>query len=689
MDATMQRRVWRMIRQCEDHADSQKTYRDRALKAYDGEAPDLEAPGDGYSQAVSRDVRTTIRKVLPSIMRTLLSNDRIVEYEPTGPGKEEGADQATDYVNNIVVPESNAERAIYDAIQDWATLKTGVLTWEAYECSEVKVQDYSNQPPDAMLGLEELGRIDNIEQSEDGLISFRLTRMEKRVDIRLRAIPRGSFLIHPTADSIETTPYAGERTAPTRSELVSQGYDKELIWSIPAEYDDDGDDDETEREGDDWTQHNEGLPKENERVLVYDGYARIDADDDGIAELYHVVLADAAASDKKTDRILLKMEPASEIPYAEIIGERDAHQFEGHSIAEDVLDVQTIKTALLRSALDNVYEMVEPTPAIDPTAFQSVETFYKRVRGQPHLLKPGRTMADAVSYSQPPSIAEQSLGFMQYFDAAVKERTGITDASGGVAPELLRDMTATSANMIGESGIAQAEMIIRNLARGGLRKAFKGLLRLVIAHADRPRTVRLRGEWVEFDPRTWDADMDCVVNVGLGAGSKERDLAVLQMIYGAQKEIVATLGPMNPFVKPDQLYNTLARMTEAAGFPTADPYFTKPDPQEIEAQMQARQGQPSPEEMKAQTQIQIEQAKAMARREVEQAQMQADLAVENARLEAEAAKQQMKLESDLQIARLKAELDLLKHRDQMALEYERLSQQAPAFAPNLPYIPGA
>ncbi|MFK5283058.1 hypothetical protein ACI3PL_26165, partial [Lacticaseibacillus paracasei] len=74
-------------------------------------------------------------------------------------------------------------------------------------------------------------------------------------------------------------------------------------------------------------------------------------------------------------------------------------------------------------------------------------------------------------------------------------------------------MTATAAAMVNESSIARAEMIVRNLARGGIRKAFKGLLKLVIAHADQARTVRLRGQWVEVDPRVWDAGMDCVVNV--------------------------------------------------------------------------------------------------------------------------------------------------------------------------------
>jgi hypothetical protein len=52
-------------------------------------------------------------------------------------------------------------------------------------------------------------------------------------------------------------------------------------------------------------------------------------------------------------------------------------------------------------------------------------------------------------------------------------------------------------------------------------------LKLIIQHQDQPRTVRLRGKWVEFDPRTWNVDMDATVNTGLGAGTRERDMMMM------------------------------------------------------------------------------------------------------------------------------------------------------------------
>lgn len=362
--------------------------------------------------------------------------------------------------------------------------------------------------------------------------------------------------------------------------------------------------------------------------------------------------------------------------------EREAHQFEGHSVAEDLIDVQRIKTALLRETLDNLYWQNSPQPYVQPDAVMDLEAVYNPLPRKPVLLKSGRSAAEAVQWMPIPFTAEKSFGMLDYFDQEAKDRTGITDASGGIDPDALQNVTAMASSLANDAAVAQTELMMRSLVRG-IKRAFEGLLRLVVAHADQPRTVRLRGEWHDFDPRAWDADMHFTVNIGLGAGSRDRDLTVLQMILQLQQAIIASAGPDNPLVKPDQLYNTLAKLAETAGFPSADPYFTKPDPAEVQQRLQAQANQPTPDQIKAQemqmklqAQARVEQVKADARAKVEQAQMQADLVVEQARIAADKERARDKLEADAVIQSLKAELDLYKHRDQMQLEWAKLGQQA-------------
>src|SRR5690606_495795 len=87
----------------------------------------------------SRDVRAAVKKVLPSIYRTILGNDEIVEYQPVGEGDEDGADQATDYVNYVALPECDGRQAIEDAINDAVRLRNGILKWWQETKIDVKV----------------------------------------------------------------------------------------------------------------------------------------------------------------------------------------------------------------------------------------------------------------------------------------------------------------------------------------------------------------------------------------------------------------------------------------------------------------------------------------------------------------------------------------------------------------------
>lgn len=676
MDDKLATRVHDLIEQCEAYSDEQKAARDLALRYYQGETPDL-VPEEHMSAVVSKDVRAIVKKVMPTFMRTILSNDKIGEYEPTTPGMEPQAEQATDYINYIVVPESDIPRALHDAIFDAVLLKTGILKWTAYERTKVTCSYHSGQQEDALLGLEDIGEIVDLEQDDEGFWSFKLKRVETQIDVRLEAVPRGAFLIHPNATGIEDSPLVGERLALTRSELVSQGYDRDTVWSL-KEYDDPigrRDPDDFERRGEDYSDIDADVSKEMEQVEVWDTYVHLDRDKDGIAELYHIVMSEDRERDNESHYVILKMEPAPEVPYAEVVVERDAHQFEGHSVAEDLLDVQRIKTHLLRQTLDNLVWQNNPQPYIQPDSYMDLEAVFNPAFRKPILLKRGEKVDDAVSWRPVPFVAEKSFGMLEYFDGEAKERTGITNASGGVNPDALQNITATASALMNQDGVAQSEMMLRSLTKG-IKKAFEGLLRLIVAHADQPRTLRLRGEWVEFDPRSWDAEMHFTVNIGLGAGSRERDLVMLQQILGLQQAIIQQAGPMNPLVKPEQLYNTLAKIAESAGFPSADPYFTKPDEQEIQQQLESQQNQPSEAELKAQAQMQIEQAKGEARSQVEQAQMQADLMVTRAEIEAEKVKAQMKLEHDSEIQGLKAELDLIKHQDKMRLDWAKLGQEA-------------
>ena len=672
-----------------NYLNQQEKARKDALDYYQGKIPDL-APRANRSSVVSQDLRAVVKKLMPSIMRTILGGGDTVKYSPVGPGDEEGAQQATDYVNRVVIPEGDVEKALYDAIHDAAVLKTGILKWQAIQKTVVTIQEYTDQPDEAVVGLLgdnedptiEISNYKKTEETDPDVLamdpnarrhSFRLKRTRRQVTPTIVAVPRGTFLISPGAKSIEAAELVGEVCKFTRSSLVEMGYKKSEVWQITCD-DDDDEGDDVAAMGDDYSDIKSETRKALEEVEIYDVVVKVDLDDDGLAEMYRVVYGEGkGGSGKEATYVVLEVTPVSEAPYAELVIERDAHQFEGHSVFEDVKDIQRVNTTILRQTLDNLYATNNPRPTVNLAAVNG-EDAMSGAFGQPIYINDGYDAATAVHWQAVPFFADKSFGMLEYMKQEGEDRTGITDRSGGLDPDALQNVAATTAAILSERGVASADMIVKSVARG-IRKAFRGLLKLVIAHADEPRTLQIKGEWVSYDPKVWNVDMDCMVNIGLGGGTKERDMAVLQVIYSLQKELLLSMGPDNPFVKPEQLYNVLEKLTETAGFPSAAPYFTKPDPQEVAQKLQEAKSAPNPEMMKVQAQMQLEQAKLQQQAQIEQmksqaaqakeaAQMQADLQVRAA----EAHRSSIGRQEELQAKAALEEQKLAFEREKLALE---------------------
>ena len=558
------------------------------------------------------------------------------------------------------------------------------------------IQDYTDQSDDAVLGLfddpdVEIAAMTHKPETDPEVLaydpeakrhSFRLKRVVEKTNVRLEAVPRASFIISPGANSIKEAELVGEEQVVTRSQLVEWGYEKAAVDSLRMFMGEEAE--EEARKGDDYGEQIDSTTKALQEVMIYEVYVRLDTDDDGIAELHRVVFGDGAGEGSvSAGQVLLGHEQVDEAPYSEVVIEREAHQFEGRSIYEDMRDVQRVKTAILRGILDNAYAVNNPKPAVQAEMVMNPETLLKGAWGEAIQLKTGARVQDAIQWSQVPFVGANLFGVMEYFDTMAKDRTGITDASGGVDPEAFQNTSATAAHLMSESGIAQADAIIRSVS-GGIARAFRGVLKLVIAHSDKSAVVRMNDEWVEYDPATWNVNMNAIVNVGLGGGTKERDMAVLQIILGLQREILTTLGDDNPLVKPEQFYNTLDKITETAGFASSGKYFTKPDAEQIQAKRQEDAQKPDPEQQKLQAQMQmqmqLEQMKMQSNRDKEQAQMEADLQVKQVEIQARSQDNAEKWAIE------REKLAMQERMETSRIESELIRAQVPQ--PMADYLPG-
>ena len=655
-----------MIREAERHADDTTADRLRAIEYYQGKMVDTPAD-EGRSKMVSRDVRANIKKVLPSIMRTIFGCDEVVEFQPVGEGDEQGAEQASDYINRVVLPECNGIDAIYSAVHDACLVRNGILKWWFEEKQSVKFSEHTGLTEEELTVLAEADGIsllshDEYEENTDlgpvMLHDVKIRREFTDKSIKVAAVARENFLIHPDAMTLQDSVLTGEKTTMRRSDLIALGYDRELIEGLALADDDEYEEDarrETARE----TSQNH---RANDLVDYYDLYVRVDMDDDGIAELRHMCFAGGLAEDN-----LLLDEECDEIQLCDVKVMVQPHQWEAISIADDLMDIQRGKTVLLRQTLDNIYWQNNPQPVMQEGAISNPDAVYNPEFGLPIKVKQGFDVRAAMNFVQVPFVAKDSFGMMEYLDSEAQDRTGVSDASAGLAPDALQNMTAKASAMIEQAGIGQTELMVKNIANS-LVPFFRGLLKLCIRHQDKERTVRLKGEWVSYDPRHWNADMDCTVNTGLGAGTRERDMMMMQQVLMLQEKMLAGFGPDNPFVKPDNVHNTVSKMVESAGLKTPSLYFTEPDPEEVQAKLEAMRNQPNPEQEKMKAQMQIEQAKMQAQAQLEQQKLQADMQKSQMQADVARDKEQAQLQADIQTETQKIEADKLARQEQFAAE---------------------
>lgn len=650
--------VSQLVKDCENYRDELSVDRIKAMEYYDGEMKDTPADAN-RSKVVSRDVRSAIKKVLPSLIRTILGNDKVVEYQPVNEGDEAAAEQATDYVNFVVFPESDGYDAVQDAAHDALKLRNGIIRWWYDKKRKVQVSKHTGLEEQALVQLVADDDVEVLEQEQyeeqidtpQGpqpvtLYNVKIRRVSEYGCTKLAAVPLEEFLIHPDAISIDDSPITGMKTRLRRSDLVEMGYDREKVDSFPASGSDIEQEEEEFTRRRDAFDENDSIVKALQEVDYYELYVKIDADDDGIAELRRMVFAGGLAEVN-----LLEDEEWDEVPFADLITERRPHQREGNSVTDDMAEIQRVKTVLMRQTLDNLYWQNNQQPIVQEGVIQNPESVLNPKFGQPIRVGQGTDVRAAVGYTTVPFVAEQSFGMLAYMDQEATDRTGISDASSGMAPDALQNMTAKASAMIEAAGIGQTELMVRTFAQG-LKRVFQGLLRLIIKHQDKPRTVRLRNQWVTFDPRQWNADMDVTVNTGLGAGTRERDMMMMQVVGQQQEKLLAAYGPVNnPYVSAENIWNSVSRGVEAAGLRTPDLYFTKPTPEQIKQLEQAQANKPDPEMEKVKIKAQADQQKAQLDAQLQREKMQHEAQLETQRIQQEMALKRYQIEQEIQLKR--------------------------------------
>lgn len=629
---------------------------------------------EGRSQVVSPDVRNATRAQRPSLARIFFGPERQVEYRARGPEDEQGAEQATDYVNYIV----NEDNAGYLLFRDWWTdglvRRLGITKWWWDDTSRVEVSKHSGLLEEQVALLEsdpecEVEITAIVPNSQGAQYDVTVTRREKDGRARVQCVPPEEFVFSPGSRALGSAPLVAHVREVPADELYALGIDKDIVDENKGKTRSSKSDAlDTARQFDDFSvrfRENQDDRDESQQLVLYaEAYALVDGDGDDIAELrmfqcvgpeYEIVNGDGLG------------EIVDEVPFAIFTPDPEPHTIVGLSNFDLLKDVQLIKSQVTRGLLDDLAQHIDPSlvvvegqvnmkDVLGPDASKVI-----RVRRSPDDLRDFRT-----SFAGP-----DIMPILSYFDQAKEDATGTSRAAAGLDADALQSSTkaAVAATLSGSQ--QQIEELARVFAEMALKPMYKGLLRLICKHQDYARIVRLRGKYVPCDPRQWDATMDVQVNVGLGQGPPEDRINALTAVLNTQKEL-QSLGA--PFVTFAHIRNTCAKLLQAAGERNIDQYmgeWTQEDEQQRQQQAAQQPPQPDPnmalvqvEQMKAQSeaalkqmQFELDQWKAQMAEDRERDKIARDTALREKEMELKYQTNIHTAELDAQVARERHQMD--------------------------------
>lgn len=473
---------------------------------------------------------------------------------------------------------------------------------------------------------------------------------------KVEGVPPEEFGIARNARNIKDCGYCFHEVLKREDDLISQGYDADQVKALPSYVSTTTIESmrrDTVDEGRFGQSGDSGWNSANREVMITEHYVRMDYEDNGKPALYRVTTGseqgDVLKLDGKND-----IEEVDEIPFAAMTPVIITHRFFGRSIADLVMDIQRIKTALLRGMLDNLYAHNMPRAEIAEQLANenTIDDFLQLRHGGMIRVK----QAGCVTWQTVPDITSAIYPALQYFDATREWRTGVSRQGQGVDPNALQNQVATIANQMADAAQAKVKLIARIFAETGIKDLFQLLHGIIRKNGQQAETVRLRNKWVNVDPRDWRERDDLTVQVGLGTGNKQQQLAAAQMI-GATQEKLTGLG----LVSKKNVYETAKELTKLAGHKDIDRFFTPPDKQP-DPNDPASAPIPPPSDPK--------EAEIQAKAQAEQAKMANDAAHQKAQFERDTAHQQMKMHSDMQIQQTKTQAEIALENQKFELERE-------------------
>ena len=650
---------------------------------------------DGKSKIVDSSVSDAVHGALPQLMKVFCSSD-VVSFLPTKAGTGDAAEQINQYINHIFSKDNNGSEIMYQWFWDALVQKNGIVkaVWddnvtesietykeltedevvqllipdnvEVISKEEVEIeQEQVPMPPEPVMtedGVTEMIAPTDADGepmmvNQDPIIAYNLKVKTTETDSRVKItnVEPEAFIIDQIATSIDDATFTAQKQLLTRADLVELGYDKKIVDDLTTA-------DDTALGFSDYryrsTQSNlnNTADKTQELLSYYECYIQI-GNPNGTSTMHRVCYAsNTILSDEETDYV----------PFYSICPYPVPHSFFGESIADKTIDIQQIKTVVQRQMLDNLYLTNNSRVGAVEGQVNLDDLLNSTAGGIIRMKNP-----NALVPLQVQSSANQSFPMLEYLDNQQAKRTGVSDMNQGLDANVLSNVSATAVATMTAQSQGKLELIARIFADSGVSSLFQGIFHLICKYQDVERTLLINDKELVLNPREWDNQYNVNINVGIGNGSRDEKIGMLQMVLAKQEQIIQQYGLSNPLVTLKQYRDTLAKFINSSGYKDDIQFINEisdEQAQQMAQQAAESQGQPAPEVQAAEAIAKAEMQKAQMKQqtdaqanELKMQELQFKVQMEQQELELQAKEQQLKAAKDMldiQTERSKLEADI-------------------------------
>lgn len=655
--------------------------RDKGHRYYYGEPMGNETRG--RSQHVSRDVFDAVEAVKAMMLETFSADKNICRFDPQSPDDVNTARMATAWTNYNFYRQNNGYKILADVIHDALVAKTGVVKryWKAdYRYESEEFEQFSENEFNMMVSDPDVELVEMLEESVEVVDEQTGTAYSqvaisgstrRRFDISkvcVETVEPEDFLINPRAKTVQDSDFCSHRMSRTRGELLSEGFDPDVIAKLDEE-DMLKEDGSIGRDSVDSFRHDRfGLDdaRDREYVTLYESY--IKRHDPEVNEcVYYKCI--------HSRRVMMDVELVSDMPFRTFTPFPLPHRFYGMSLADQLCDLQKTMSSLKRGVVDHLMLTTTSRWVANLSLVKNPRDLLdNRVGAVVDVMSPN---PESVVRPLPtPQLNGNVYTAIENFEQEKEQRSGSSRMSRGMdSTAISKQNSSDLINTFMNASNRRIMVMCRNFAENFLKPLMQDLYRLGVEYENETVMLQLDGSFQPVTPSALGDRTEMTVAVAL---TPEEQQAEAQKLLTLDTQF--TSNPADPTVGglygQQQRHALLSRAFDLLNIKDGARFLQDPnDPQfqQQQQQMQQQQQQMQQQEMARQQEIEKFQAGMTARQvSVMEGQLELDVVKEQNRMMLELEKQEFTEEE--KEARLMLDTDKQLHdikRDQAELEIER------------------